>query len=112
MNDSPRTARLVGSNSCKDMVNDNFVLKEKDYESRIQFEQADDDPIHASEAPSEINLLDIPSNNTSSIDIFSTECNDCDERHSLRQVCTNTLKTSMIATFDFSSLSPLHNEPC
>jgi hypothetical protein len=90
MDSFPRTSPLALNNSSKDMISDDFVLKERENNSEIQFEDNDDDPVILSEAPSELNLLEAPSKTPSSVDIFSTECNDCEERLNFRQVCSNS----------------------
>lgn len=113
MDDSPRPFRQALSDSSKDMISDHFVLKERDNGSRMKFEESYDDiPIHLSDAPSEISLIEDPSKNPSSVDVFSIECNECEEKHNLRQVCSNLSKILQIGIFFCAPISMLFHKPC
>jgi formylmethanofuran dehydrogenase subunit E len=113
MDGFPRSSPLALSDSSKDMITDNFVLKERDNDSEIQFEDNDDDdPIILSQAPSAFDLMEVPSKTPSSVDVFSTECNDCEERLNLGQVCSNTPKNLKIAIFKCSAISTVLRVPC
>lgn len=113
MDDSPRPYRQALSDSSKDMIRDNFVLKERDNESRMRFEESYDDiPIHLSDAPSEFSLLEDPSKNPSSVDVFSIERNECEEKHNFRQVCSNLSEILQMGTFYCSPLSMLFHQLC